>query len=344
MPELFRIHELVLENLEYSGFEVVPLTYEEKHFEYKNIFDWLKKIWFRDILQQKHYKRLTAFRPDGERFDKMLQNMGGKADFCFMIWLGSYPPEFIAKLRGYADTMVYYNWEALDFLEENFDRIEFFDKFYFFDPFDKGRRPEHADKLYPITSFYFDCFTPSETASDKILFIGSYAVERNSDIRTFCETARAIGLPVDFRLASRDIAAHQAELGVPEVKFFPFEQSLSYRENLEEATAASVLVDFLNRKHYGLSLRIFESVGLDKKLITTNPTVVHYDFYHPDNMFYWDGSNVDALKDFLTRPYAPLAPEIKRKYSFSNWINCAFGLEPHIPITLPDISRSILDK
>ena len=103
-------------------------------------------------------------------------------------------------------------------------------------------------------------------------------------------------------------------------------------------------MDFLNRKHYGLSLRIFEAISLDKKLITTNPTIVHYDFYHPNNMFYWDGSNLEELKAFLTLPYIPLAPGLKHKSSFSNWISCAFNIEPNIPIPLPQADPSILEK
>lgn len=133
-------------------------------------------------------------------------------------------------------------------------------------------------------------------------------------------------------------------MGIPEVEFFSFENALSYRQNLEEAAKSSVLVDFLNRKHYGLSLRIFEAIGLDKKLITTNPTIVHYDFYHPNNMFYWNGSNLDELKAFLTLPYVPLAPGLKHKYSFSNWISCAFDIEPNIPIRLPEINREVVEN
>ena len=45
MPELFKIHELIIENLEKCGFEVLSLTYEEKEFKYKNVFQRLKKIW-----------------------------------------------------------------------------------------------------------------------------------------------------------------------------------------------------------------------------------------------------------------------------------------------------------
>ena len=97
------------------------------------------------------------------------------------------------------------------------------------------------------------------------MFIGSYAADRNNDIRAFCEAARSIGLEIDFRLASKKIEEEKAALGIPEVEFFSFENALSYRQNLEEAAKSSVLVDFLNRKHYGLSLRIFEAIGLDKK-------------------------------------------------------------------------------
>ena len=54
MPELFKIHELIIENLEKCGFEVLSLTYEEKKSSNtKNVFQRLKKIWYRNILGQK---------------------------------------------------------------------------------------------------------------------------------------------------------------------------------------------------------------------------------------------------------------------------------------------------
>ena len=344
MPELFKIHELIIENLEKCGFDVLSLTYEEKEFKYKSIFQRMQKIWYRNVLGRIDFKKRVMFRLVEERLEALLEQYPEQADYCFMIWLGAYPKEFISKLRNHAKLMVYYNWEALTFLKEDFENIEFFDKFYFFDPFDQNKLPEYDHVLHPTTSFYFDSFTSSEKTENKILFIGSYAEDRNSDIRAFCDAARAIGLDIDFRLASKKIAEEQAALGIPEVQFFSFANALSYRQNLEEAAKSSVLVDFLNRKHYGLSLRIFEAIGLDKKLITTNPTIVHYDFYHPDNMFYWNGSNLDELKDFLTRPFSPIAPELKRKYSFSNWINCAFDIEPNIPIGLPHIDKDAIKQ
>ena len=84
-------------------------------------------------------------------------------------------------------------------------------------------------------------------------------------------------------------------------------------------------------------MRVFEAIGYDKKLITTNDTVVHYDFYRPSNIFVWDGKNIEALKAFMQQPYEPLPPELKEKYSFSNWLRFAFDIEPHQAITLPEL-------
>lgn len=58
-------------------------------------------------------------------------------------------------------------------------------------------------------------------------------------------------------------------------------------------------------------------------------------------MFYWDGSNLEELKAFLTCCMYRFAPGLKHKYSFSNWISCAFDIEPNIPIGLPEINREV---
>ena len=39
-----------------------------------------------------------------------------------------------------------------------------------------------------------------------------------------------------------------------------------------------------------------------------------------------------------------LPPGLKHKYSFSNWISCAFDIEPNIPIELPEIDREVVEN
>lgn len=337
MPPIFDIYKVLAENLRFHGFEVVEIIYQEEKFVYKNIWQRLKKFYYRNVLNQREYKKEQLFKPYYPEIKKKLEQIQGKADYCFMIWPGVFPSSFMQILRDKSDKMVHYNWETLEFLEHEFYKIRYFDKFMFFDPNDIGKRPEYADKLVPITSFWFDCLPPQNQVSGSLFFIGSHHKERIHDIQQFYQAAKENQIPIDFHIAAKDVDLARQELGLADVHYFPMNEALPYRENLKKAQQAGILVDFLHSKHQGLSLRIFEAIGYDKKLITTNPTVVYYDFYHPDNMFVWTGNNIDELKIFLQKPYQPLPENLKHKYSFGNWIKYVFDIEPNIPITLPEL-------
>ena len=256
-----------------------------------------------------------------------------------MIWPGVFPSSFMQTLRDKSRLMVHYNWETLEFLEHEFYKIRYFDKFMFFDPYDIGKRPEYAAKLVPTASFYFDCLPDTHENNRSLFFIGSHAKQRVADIRAFYQAAKQLGLPIDFRIAAKNLDQARAELGLTDIQYFPYQDALPYRENLLLTQQAGVLVDFLNTKHYGLSLRIFEAIGFEKKLITTNPTITYYDFYPPDNILVWTGNNHNELITFLKKPYFRLPEHIKHKYSFKNWIRYVFNIEPNTPITLPNIAN-----
>jgi len=63
---------------------------------------------------------------------------------------------------------------------------------------------------------------------------------------------------------------------------------------------------------------------LEKKIITTNQSVIGYDFYKPENIFIWQNENTIPSKEFFTTPYSPVAGEIVNKYSLQNWVQQIF--------------------
>ena len=123
--------------------------------------------------------------------------------------------------------------------------------------------------------------------------------------------------------------------GLEGIRCLKTTDNIPYPEYLDIVSQAGILVDFLNTKHYGLSLRTFEAIGYGKKLITTNPTIVEYDFYYPENIFVWNGSNHTELVKFLNIPYRPLPEKLRYKYSFGNWLDCVFDNPPYEKIELP---------
>lgn len=77
-------------------------------------------------------------------------------------------------------------------------------------------------------------------------------------------------------------------------------------------------------EHKGLTFRVFEAMGLGKKLITNNSDIANYDFYDPKNILIVDEKNIDIPSSFMTTEYNPIPKEIYKKYTINTWINTVF--------------------
>ena len=88
---------------------------------------------------------------------------------------------------------------------------------------------------------------------------------------------------------------------------------------MEVMASSKCVPDAPQEGQTGLTIRTIECLGAKRKLITTNPEIVHYDFYDPKNIWvYEDGKALE--KDFFVAPYKELPEEIYQKYSIRSWL------------------------
>ena len=83
----------------------------------------------------------------------------------------------------------------------------------------------------------------------------------------------------------------------------------------------SVLLDINRTGQKGLTFRVFESIELEKKLITTNSDIKHYDFYNPTNILVINEKEPNIPLDFFNREYEKIPEKILKKYTIQEWIN-----------------------
>jgi len=99
---------------------------------------------------------------------------------------------------------------------------------------------------------------------------------------------------------------------------------------LEEVNAyiarSKALIDFHREKQEGLTFRVFESMGAQKKLITTNPDIKNYDFFNPDNIYVVENNEFAINKTFFETPYVPVPKEIYEQYTLDGWIRTVLNL------------------
>ena len=97
-------------------------------------------------------------------------------------------------------------------------------------------------------------------------------------------------------------------------------QSLPFETLYQTYAESKCVVDVENPGQHGLTMRSIEILGLKRKFITTNPDIIHYDFYHPNNILVIDRSHPIVDLSFFDTPYHTLPAEIYEKYSLEHWI------------------------
>jgi hypothetical protein len=84
---------------------------------------------------------------------------------------------------------------------------------------------------------------------------------------------------------------------------------------------SQVLLDINRKGQKGLTFRVFESLGLEKKLITTNSDIKNYDFYNPNNILIIDENKPNIPLEFFDNEYVKIPKEILKKYTIEGWVN-----------------------
>jgi len=310
-------------NLRYCGYDVVTVNQNIPPFKYKNrrqkIYNFFRKTFLNDLTYKQKLKEEHLCH---HRYQ--FSTPADVYDYALIVRADMLDINELRLIKQISGKMISYHFDALPRYPEIFERINYFDKFFVFDPADVVKYPQYNLKF--ITNFYFDYPERNKWRSQSpeynLFYLGSYESSRIHEI-----------LQLQNFLTQNEIS-HKIELFFDQTKLNKITpdlkntvtcltESISIEKHQEYVAKSNVLLDFILPQHTGLSFRVFESIKYEKKLITNNPHIINYDFYTPDNIFILD-SNYDALADFLDQPYIPLPASVRKKYSFTNWISNVF--------------------
>jgi len=193
----------------------------------------------------------------------------------------------------------------------------YFDKVYSFDPDDVAKNGFNS-----ITNYiYFDLNNLTPTKTKHCVFNISSLDKRSKTMPRFAAYFK--NSKIDYKLIAFSNKTHE------ELKDLNIEitnKMYSLDEVFELVKKSEILLDLQRPNQKGLSFRILEGIGLNKKIITTNQDVINYDFYNPKNIAVVDSNNITISSDFFKTPYEKIDPSIVKKYHISSWVNEVFNL------------------
>lgn len=324
LPYLYGLDQCIEKNLRYLGYNVINLCYDESRVYYPTILhrikSWLIKLFY-GRAEYKEYEKRKTYSRYSDDIDYKFSLLGNKkADFALCIRANVYPKSLIRLIRQNTKYCVNFQWDGIDSHPDILEYMNYFDRFFVFDPNDIQKYSQYD--LKHITNFYFDYDIPeNKRSANTAFFLGGHQVNRVEQIKDFIAKANSIELPLDFYIVAKDKRARIAFDSDTSIHYVHSSKAFSFEQNLYKVQESAVVVDFLNIIHQGLSFRTFDALRFNKKLITTNALVVNYDFYHPNNILVWTKDvTSEQLAAFLTLPYQPVPTEVKHQYSFSKWL------------------------
>lgn len=343
MPTVSDLSYLIHDALEHHGFTVInPLALPKPKRKYPSFsarcYSQYRKIFFNDKETARRLKNEAALAELCSKLEKATGDV-----YSLFIRCDLYDKNFIHSItRKCKSGSVSYQFDGLSRYPLIYERISLFDRFYVFDPKDV-KNTEYP--LLPSTNFYFEHTINKDAKIEyDFYYIGAHHESRYSMVSSFASYIEKMGWSSSFSIFPLDIHGNPKKY-YPNENIHILENIIPFTENTKFSQKAKILVDFVISEHSGLSFRTFEALGYRKKLITTNPDIIHYDFYHPNNIFVWDGNNFDGIKDFINLPYYELPKDIYNKYSFKNWINYVLNISPYQPLSLPSPGQiSIMPK
>lgn len=275
-----------------------------------------------EIVLNNYYKKLIA----------SVKNK--KYDYVLMI-KGEYAPyKSLERIRkAFKDSkMVLYLWDSLADDKGADKRWKYFDKVYTFDRIDYLNNVGLIEFL-PLY-YYEDCLPKNMEKADNykydIAFIGTGHEDRVKIVRNvekWCinngkNIYSYIYMPHLFvYLYNKVFNKNYAHVKKRDIKF----KKLSFEQTYKMYSKSKCVIDIESSKQAGLTMRTIETVGLRKKLITTNKDIIHYDFYNPSNIMVVDRHDLKIDKEFFDKPYELLNDDIYYKYSLENWIKILLG-------------------
>ncbi len=253
-------------------------------------------------------------------------------DFIFVIRAQYLSPRFFEKLSGSQKNakFILYLWDSVS-TTRDFDKKEkYFDKILSFDREDSLKYQRISFRpLFYLKEYYNEhCLNRSDSKRD-LYFLGRLYGDRISVLRKIWKECITKGLKskmVLYAPLNGDTIRSFLRYFIRKNDFriISFKQ-LPLVENIREMQSSISILDVELVYQSGLTIRTIETIGSNRKLITTNKDIIHYDFYDPGRILIIDRARPVIPAGFISEPMKPYEKEILDKYSITGWAKEIFA-------------------
>ncbi|MBL0737239.1 hypothetical protein JI750_10105 [Flavobacterium sp. GN10] len=301
------MNEPISSALEKRGHNVRHINFRDYKYKYPSVFhrvyNFILKAFFKKNLKTLHH---------GKEILKELEKNSQIQDVILTIKGDFIDSDSILKFKKYTK-------KSIGFFNDNIDRcpkikrvIPSFDEAYSFEKEDCA----NFNMSFAPNWIYTKDISNKEITAEYGVFNISTIDKRLSTLIRIANELKSKNINFKFIVYDKKNEPKTGSDGITYInKHVPLSEVNDY------ADRSKVLLDIHRDGQIGLTFRIFESIGLEKKLITTNYDIKNYDFYNPNNILIIDENNPVIPASFFENEYEKIPESIYKKYTVEGWID-----------------------
>jgi hypothetical protein len=294
----------IVKALESQGNVVNHIDFHQFKYKYPNliyrVYNFLLKTFFNKNLK-------TIFF--GKKIIEKLNEIKDQQDFIVTIKGDFIAPESLLEFKKYGKKSIAYFNDNTQRCPKIIRVIPYFDKFFSFEKQDCNNYNLH----FATNWIYYDNTLDIETDFKFQVFNISSKDKRISIFKKLAVEFESI------KIKSK-IIIYDKKYNDQNTTIEYITKHISLEDVNKLIQQSQVLLDINRKGQEGLTFRVFESIGLHKKLITTNKDIVNYDFYNPNNILLIDSNKPKIPLDFFEKDYEKVPQHIFNKYTIDGWI------------------------
>lgn len=195
---------------------------------------------------------------------------------------------------------ILYQWDSL----RNFNYLLFSYLFDSVSTFDRSDALENNYQYLPL--FYIDTDFGGDDEKIDLLFVGIWHSDRIEILSRLSKEAEEKGLTYYFRVYY-PYYLYLYLIYVKRLKikssFFIF-KPIPINRMIELYQQSRCIVDISHPNQTGLTMRTIETLGRNKKLITTNAAIKYESFYNEEQIYVMDRKSINLNEEFLRKSFS----------------------------------------
>ncbi|WP_345993688.1 hypothetical protein [Sulfurimonas sp. HSL-1716] len=311
-PKFYSYHKDIIDLLERKSARVT--FYEE------DLYTPLYRVLNRTV------KRAADYLKDRYR-NKILQNISHDMyDIVFVIRGGILSPQMLEYLKERLPNakFVMYQWDSM--LQSKYDSIiKYFDVVK---TFDREDAKQYGLKYLPLfyTKKYQVLAQNKKKKRYDLVFFGAYHSDRLKIVKEIDEICKKNGLNFKYHLFITKMGLLRLillqKINIKDLKYLKT-YSVGTDKILEVYKESKAVLDIELNIQNGLTMRTFEALGAELKLLTTNYHIKDEPFYNDKNIIIIKRDHLELDLGFFQSDFC--SDPVFEHYLFENWIENIFG-------------------